>query len=326
MPTVHLVPDDSPAPGRPVLLALRALNLGDLLVAVPALRALRRHWPGHEVVLATSPAHAPVVELTGAVDRLLPHRGLHPPAVLHPDVAVDLHGVLPDSVRALQAVRPRQLVAFTTEGHPDGPLPDPGEHEVRRWSRLVASAGADPDPDDLLLPEPAAPTPHPDATVVHPGAAWGSKRWPAQRFARVARELHAAGHDVVITGSPAERELTERVRVEAGLPWEADLGGRTSVESLLALVARSRLVVTGDTGVAHLASAFARPSVVLFGPASPRLWGPPQRPFHRAVWHGDGEREVLVDEPDPALLAVDVPEVLAAVDDVLAAALSYDAS
>lgn len=328
---MHLVPDPpttaEPEPGRPVLLALRALNLGDLLVAVPALRALRRHWPEHELLLATNPAHAPVVDLMGAVDRLVPHRGLHPPAVLHPDIAVDLHGVLPDSVRALQAVGPQRLVAFATEGHPDGPQPDPGEHEVQRWCRLVAWAGAQPEPDDLLLPAPDVPTTHPGATLVHPGAAWGSKRWPADRFATVARELVAAGHDVVVTGSPAERELTEQVRVAAGLPWDADLGGRTSVESLLALVARARLVVTGDTGVAHLATAFARPSVVLFGPASPRLWGPPRRPYHRALWHGDGEREVLVDEPDPVLLAIDVSEVLSAVDEVVAAgALSYESS
>ena len=297
-----------------MLLALRALKIGDLLVAVPALRGLRRRFPDHELVLAAPERLAPVAELTGAVDRLLPHRGLHPPAIERPDVAVDLHGVLPDSIRALQATRPGTLVAFRSAaaGHPDGPEPVEGEHEVRRWCRLVATTGADPDPADLLLATPGVAPARAHATVLHPGAAYGSKCWPADRFAEVARALADAGHDVVVTGSPEESALTADVVRRAGLPAAADLGGATGMAELLALVAAARLVVTGDTGTAHIASAYARPSVVLFGPASPRLWGPPDRPWHRAIWHGTGEREVMVDEPDPALLAITVPEVLEA--------------
>jgi ADP-heptose:LPS heptosyltransferase len=79
------------------------------------------------------------------------------------------------------------------------------------------------------------------------------------------------------------------------------------------MVASARLVVSGDTGVAHLATAYGRPSVVLFGPASPRIWGPPAGGRHIALWHGDTEREVLTDAPDPALLAITVDEVLDAV-------------
>ncbi|MEW9555598.1 glycosyltransferase family 9 protein [Nonomuraea sp. NPDC050783] len=309
-----------PQDARPLLLALRALNLGDLLVAVPALRALRRRYPGHRLLLAVNPALAPLVRLTGAVDELVPHRSLRPPPVTAPDVAVDLHGVLPDSVRALRGTRPGRLVAFACPEHRDGPALRPVEHEVAKWCRLVRSDGADPDEADLLLAPPPRPGPRPGAALVHPGAAYGSKRWPPARFAAVAAALAADGHDVVVTGTAAERRRAARVAAAAGLPPEANLAGRTGLEELAALVRGASLVVCGDTGVAHLASAYERPSVVLFGPASPRIWGPPRKPVHAALWHGDGEREVQTAAPDPALLRVTVAEVLDAASRVLRAA------
>ncbi|MFD0664621.1 glycosyltransferase family 9 protein [Thermocatellispora tengchongensis] len=161
--------------------------------------------------------------------------------------------------------------------------------------------------------------PRPGAAVLHPGAGYGSKRWPPARFAAVARALAAQGHEVVITGTAAERGLAARVAAAAGLPETANLAGTTGIGSLLALVHEAALVISGDTGVAHLATAYERPSVVLFGPASPRIWGPPAKPCHVALWHGTGEREVLADRPDPALLRITVPEVLAAAARVLAA-------
>ncbi|GAA1753719.1 glycosyltransferase family 9 protein [Nonomuraea bangladeshensis] len=305
----------------PRLLALRALNLGDLLVTVPALRGLRRRYPDHRLLLAVNPALRPLARLTGAVDEVVPHRSLRPPPVVAPDVAVDLHGVLPDSVRAVYGTRPRRLVAFACPeaGHPDGPAVRDVEHEVAKWCRLVRSDGGDPDEADLLLAPPPAPSPRPGAAVVHPGAAYGSKRWPPERFAAVAAALAVAGHDVVVTGTAAERERAARVTALAGLPARANLAGRTGLDTLAALVRGAALVVCGDTGMAHLASAYERPSVVLFGPASPRIWGPPRKPVHAALWHGDSEQEVQTDVPDPALLRITVQEVLDAAARVLAA-------
>src|SRR4051812_7899276 len=211
------------------VLVLRALNLGDLLVAVPALRGLRRRYPEHRLVLAASATLEPLARLTGAVDEVLPHRGLHPPAIRSPDVAVDLHGVLPESILALRGTDPGRLVAFACPqaGHRDGPAPEDIEHETVRWCRLVAWDGAAASPNDLLLARPEGTNPWPGATVVHPGAQYGSKCWPAERFAAVARTLAADGHDVVVTGSAAERPLARAVAAGAGLPDTAVLAGRT---------------------------------------------------------------------------------------------------
>lgn len=297
------------------VLVLRALNVGDLLVAVPALRGLRRRYPDDRIVLAAPSRLEPVVTLTGAVDEVVPHRGLEPPPLERPDVAVDLHGVLPDSVRALLATRPGRLVAFACPeaGHLHGPDPLDDEHETVRWCRLVQWDGAVARPDDLLLSPPQRPASRPRVTIVHPGAQYGSKRWPPERFAAVARALAADGHDVVVTGSAEERLLAEAVAAGAGLPATTVLAGSTDLEQLVALVAGARLVVSGDTAVAHLATAYERPSVVLFGPASPGRWGPPAKDCHVALWRGTEEREVLTDTADPALLRIGVDDVLDAV-------------
>lgn len=302
---------------RPRALALRALYLGDLLAGVPALRALRRALPEHELVLAAPGALRPLVELSGTVDTLLPTGELEPVRWQGPppEVAVDLHGNGPASRALLEQLSPGRLVAFA--GH--GPAWDPEEHERARWCRLVEWAfGVVGDPDDVLIdpPDPdrlgRGPDRVPDgAVVIHPGAASGSRRWPAERFAAVARWAAGTGSPVVVTGSPAERELALRVCGLAGLPQESCAAGRTDLLALADLVARARLVVCGDTGVAHVASAYATPSVLLFGPTPPHRWGPPKGGPHDVVWHGSAPGDPHADDPDPALLAVTVDEVVA---------------
>jgi ADP-heptose:LPS heptosyltransferase len=83
-------------------------------------------------------------------------------------------------------------------------------------------------------------------------------------------------------------------------------------------VAAARLVVCGDTGVAHLASAYRTPSVVLFGPTSPARWGPPAGGPHVVVWRGTGTGDPWGAEVDPALAAITVEDVLGVVETALA--------
>ncbi|WP_344610210.1 glycosyltransferase family 9 protein [Dactylosporangium salmoneum] len=293
-----------------MLLVLRALGVGDLATGVPALRALRRAYPGHRLVLAAPEWLAPLAGLTGAVDEVLPCAGLDDPLPpLGPDIAVNLHGTGPRSHRLLWTTRPARLLSYG----PGGPQWREDEHEVLRWCRLLQWYGLSCDPADLALERP--PTGRPGATLVHPGARSGRRRWPPERFAAVAHTLAADGHDVIVTGSADEAPLARRVADLAGLPPESALAGRTGLAELAALAGHARLVISGDTGIAHLATAYGTPSVVLFGPMSPQRWGPPRRrPQHVAIWHGYAAEtgDTPGDEPHPALLSVTVAEVLAA--------------
>ena len=127
-------------------------------------------------------------------------------------------------------------------------------------------------------------------------------------FAAVGQRLAARGHVVQVTGSTAERDLASRVAHLAGLPGEHVLAGRTS---LAGLAASALLVISGDTGMAHLASAYARPSVTLFGPVPPSEWGPPRHPRHQALWRGAPGYRGDPHGPriDPALRAITVDAV-----------------
>jgi ADP-heptose:LPS heptosyltransferase len=306
---------------RPRVLVLRALGLGDLLAGVPALKGVRRAFPGHRVVLALPPALREAALSTGAVDAVLPaeapYRGV--PSLTGwrgapPDVAIDLHGNGPRSCDALAALAPRRLLAYAAPHPPPArpPVWRADDHERVRWCAFLGAYGIPADPDDVRLPEPAALSPAPGAVVVHPGAESASRRWPAERYAALTLRLRAAGHRVVVTGGPAEDALVAEVARRAGLPDGDVLVGGLPFARLSALVARATLVVSGDTGLAHLAVAHAAPSVTLFGPVSPRLWGPPRTARHLTLWKPGPPGDPHGDRPDPRLLRIGVEETAVA--------------
>jgi ADP-heptose:LPS heptosyltransferase len=308
-----------------VLLVLRALGLGDLLTAVPALRALADAFPHHRRVLAAPAALRPIAALTGAVDAVADARPLEPIRLgASPDVGVNLHGRGPQSHEVVLATRPRRLVAFEHVEVPrswGSPRWREDEHEVRRWCRLLAEHGIPADPRRLALEPPTrvAPGAAAGATLVHPGAASPSRRWPVERWATVARFEALAGRRVLVTGSPSERRLAEQVAAGGGLDPSAVLAGRTDLEELASVVASAGLVLSGDTGVAHLATAFGTPSVVLFGPTPPDRWGPPEdRSRHVVLWRGHSG-DPHAPTTDPGLLEIGVEDVLDGIGRVRAA-------
>ena len=313
---------------RPELIAVRTLKLGDLLVAVPAVRALRRAFPAHRLVLALPAWLEPVVDLIDGVDALLPARGLDDPLPVAPgrvDVAVNLHGSGPESRGIVDLLRARLTIAHRvpeidgeTPVDPRMPAWQPDLLERRRWIRLLEAYGIPGDEDDVGLRSSDRRTGIRGATVVHVGAFYGSRQWPVERFAAVARALHAEGHVIVFTGSAAERERALAVSRLAGFRDDAVLAGALDLAEFAALIEDARLVVSADTGAAHLASAYARPSVILFGPAAPENWGPPPGP-HLVLTDASKRRgETFSSEPDPALLAVTVDDVMAGARRLLA--------
>lgn len=307
--------------GRPELVAIRALKLGDLLVAVPAIHGIRRANPEHRLVLAVPGWLEPVVALIGGVDVLLPTPGLDDLLPLPPgrvETVVDLHGG-PDSRRVLEALEPRRRCGHAALGW-DGPAWEDGVLERHRWARLVTAHGMPADPEDVAIERPAISSPAPGAVVVHIGAFYGCRAWPVRRFATVARTLAAAGERVVVTGSAKERDRALQTAELAGLDEDVVLAGRTDLTELAALVADARLLVSVDTGVPHLASAYATPSVVIFGPAPPEQWGPPASGPHVVLT--DARLRVgdtFGSEPDPALLAVTAEDVVTAASGLLSA-------
>lgn len=313
---------------RPTILVLRALGLGDFLTGLPALALLRSARPDHRIVLAAPTHLAGLVRLAGTVDDLVPAHELDPIVgpPTRPELAIDLHGNGPESRRLLMPSRPERLLAFGYDDRGDGrgdgygygyddgggPRWGPAEHEVARWCRLLVEGlpapGADvpgvvgtlPVPPDVSVPA--------GRTVVHVGAKARARRWPPERFAALARKLADSGHQVLVTGGRGESREVRHVASYAGVAGTSDI----TLEELCALVAAARLVVSGDTGVAHLASNYATPSVVLFGPVSPSVWGPPRDVRHQVLWHRSGAGDPHADSPHAGLLEITVDEVLEA--------------
>lgn len=314
----------APAPAAPTLIALRALGLGDLLTAVPALRALSRSFPDHRRLLAAPRWLEPLLPLI--------REGGHPclhgltgtdgldadPSWLpsRPEVAVNLHGRGPQSHRLLLAGEPRRLIAFRNDAvaaTASMPAWQADEHEAERWCRLLAECGCEANARELDIDPPPADPPQwaRGATLLHPGAASASRRWPPERWAAVARAEREEGREVLVSGSRREVGLARSIASAAGLDPSRQIAGRTDAVCLAAFVAAAGTVVCGDTGVAHLATALRVPSVLLFGPTSPRMWGPPaDRPIHRVLWEGRlGDPHA--DSVDPGLLEIEVEPVLA---------------
>jgi ADP-heptose:LPS heptosyltransferase len=279
------------------VLALRAAGLGDLLTAVPALRSLSAFAPrgmfdaGSGVSVATPAWLHPVVDLIPGVERAVPVAGLAPVIEDRPVLAANLHGCGPESHKALLATQPQQLLAFRLPGvWRDGPQWRDDEPERERWCRLLDWIGLSADPEQVGIERPAVEPEVPGAVVLHLGASDRARAWPVQRFAELASQL--ADVPVVLTGTAADRGAARELAKARS--HCTNLVAQLSLTQLAAQVAAAQLVVSADTGVAHLAVAYGVPSVVIFGPASVRRWGPPDHPRHR-VLQGTGESPEAAD-------------------------------
>jgi ADP-heptose:LPS heptosyltransferase len=302
------------------IVVLRALGLGDLLTAVPALRGLRRHYPDARVTLAAPDRYRDLAMLTGAIDDVLPTSGLGDVQRLPgpPALAVNLHGCGPQSIDHLLAWGPQTVLTHCHHCHPalEGPPWRPDVHEMHRWCELLEWAGIPCETTDVTLPRPTLVPDRIGAVVIHPGASAPARQWPPDRFAAVAAALRDDGHEVVMTGWSSEFGLAHEVARAARLPRTSVVAGLLDLPALAALISDSRLVICGDTGLGHLAAASATASVVLFGPTAPSRWGPRGPAPHVALWAG-GVGDPHADTPHEGLLLITVARVLAAVRQIL---------
>jgi len=281
-------------------LVVRLDSFGDVLLAGPAVRAVAAR--ADSVTLLVGPRGAPAARLLPDVDDILvwdaPWVGLDPPPVGRGEVELLVDAIDADAAVVLtsfhQSPLPTALllrlagvghIAADSEDYP-GSLLDvrhhraPHAHEAEAALDLAEAAGF-PRVDDgrlRVLPPPAttAMTGPGRYVVVHPGVSVPARAWSRERSADAVRELAAAGHRVVVTGGPDERDLTAFVAGEHGL----DLGGRTGPDELAGVLAGADAVVSGNTGPAHLAAAVGTPVVSLFAPVVPaERWRPYGVPY-----------------------------------------------
>jgi ADP-heptose:LPS heptosyltransferase len=328
------------------VLAVRLDNAGDVLLAGPALRAVAA--ASDELVLLAGPNGAAAGRMLEDVDSVLEWRCPWIDADPDPVDAADVN----ELVGLLRARRFDRALIFTSfhqsplpsalvlrmagipwvgaisEDYPgtlldlrhrvDDDLPEP-----ERALSLARAAGFRlPESDDGALrvrrPLPtlsASPLP-PAYVVLHPDTSVPARAWPPDRFAEACRMLLDAGHRVVVTGSPGERDLT--AQVVAGTA-ATDLGGRTTLEELASVLAGADAVVVGNTGPAHLASAVGTPVVSLFAPTVPaERWAPYRVPVvllgdQQAVCRGTRVTRCPF-EGHPCLTTVTAEDVLRAVE------------
>lgn len=270
------------------ILVLRAAGLGDLLTALPAMRGIRAAYSSAHIVGALPAPLYPLVR--DCVDEIHDVRAAQSTQGLialdqyrgRVDLAINLHGKGPQSHRALLRRHPDRLVAYRCDDIAiEGPPWFDKQHEIDRWCDLVNIAlTVEADPTDMYL-QGGSHREH-RLLVLHPGAGHPIKRWPWQYMADLAQRFHNDGWNVVLTGDEHEIDLVQRIRSASTLPLSTELAGRTDIGALIALVGEAALVVSGDTGIGHLATALRTPSVLLFGPTDPITWGPRSGP-HRVI-------------------------------------------
>jgi heptosyltransferase-1 len=162
---------------------------------------------------------------------------------------------------------------------------------------------------DEVLPSAGQPT-----VLINPGAGWGAKRWPAERYAAVAQTLADRGLRVLINAGPREEPLVESIVQWAGAATPLTC----SLDQLIALTRRVALVIAGDTGPLHLACALSRPVVGIYGPTDPSRNGPYGTRFkvlRSPESRRDHSRHAA---PEAGLLTIQPEVVLRAADELLA--------
>jgi len=291
----------------------RALQLGDVLCAVPAVRAVRAAYPQARIALVGLPwARVLARRFSRYFDGFLefpgfpgmPERAPNVPAIPQFftdarreqfDLVLQMHGSGELSNPLAVLMGGTLSAGFYRPGHyrPDAQRYfewRDDEHEVLRWLRLVRSLGIEPQGEALEFPLGSGDWAEWRAlrlgeyAVLHPGSQLASRRWPPARFAEVGDALAAEGLQIVLTGTRAEREVIEKVKRAMREP-AIDLAGRTGLGTLGAVIARARLLVCNDTGVSHIAAASRTPSVVIACGSDPKRWAPLDRNRHRVLYH-----------------------------------------
>ena len=316
--------------------------LGDTVMAVPALRAIRRARSTARVV-AVGP-WAGILADQGLVDTVV----IYPRSTLARirladtvrAVGADTVVLLPNSLESALAAwywGARRRAGFAVGGRTwlvtdPLPLPSPRRHQVDEYLMIVEALGIEVTDREPRL-DPPAPTSVERARArelldmvgvtarplvgIHLGAAYGSaKVWPADRTIELCGEVRRTGGTPLLLGAPDDAGVAAAVEKETRAP---SLVGRDRPELLAAVLTEIDALVSGDTGVSHLAAALGTPAVALFGPTDPDLTAPRGRAAvvrHPVPCAPCFYRACPIDHP--CMQAIEAPDVMARVRALLA--------
>ncbi|WP_107312919.1 glycosyltransferase family 9 protein [Burkholderia metallica] len=296
----------------------RALQLGDMLCAVPALRALRHGEPDARITLIGLPwAREFASRFSDYIDGFIAFPGAPgldeqpaPDAAAREafvaecrardfDLAIQLHGSGTHTNAIVASLGATRTAGFMPADGGATPLDctlvwRDGEPEVARYLMLMRKLGYAERGDFLEFPlgglddalwqvlcDEHALEPG-RYVIVHPGARMASRRWPVERFALAARQLADEDWQIVLTGTRAEMALAGAFAEHLARPC-VNLCGRTPLGALAALIGRARLLLCNDTGVARVAAALGTPSVVVACGSDTTRWAPPDGERHRVL-------------------------------------------
>lgn len=324
-----------PAETTRKIAVFRALQLGDMLCAVPALRALRNAYPDAEIVLWGLPWTESFTErfadyLDGFIHFPgypgLPEQPFDQVAWQHFanqmrnekfDLILQMQGngtVVNEMLRGLNAGAVAGFHTQGNEGNPEYFIKYPeGISEIHRHLRLMEHLGIPSCGDRLEFPvsdEEIArlrhkfPLPPQEPYIcVHPGSRGAWRQWPPSHFACLADQCAGMGYQVVVTGTAAEASITREVIDRMDYP-AIDLTGQTGLGEIGQLIGEADLLISNCTGVSHIAAAVETPSIVISMDGEPERWGPLNSQLHKTIdWtrHNDfdhvlAEMELLLEE------------------------------
>lgn len=320
------------------ILVVELWNIGDVILAMPFLAQLRARFPGARITLLSAP-HAELLlrgtglvdeyvettlglgaenERKGAVRKLAEIRRLS--ALLGKS---DFDLAFQSRLHLREHVLLAESGAARTIGYSLGPgkslltdavaVTDSDRHRVEDWMQLLESFGTKARAKAPSLNVSATESewaarflgergiaPGDDFIAIHPGASKAEKRWPLERFEQVARDLTAHGYRVLPFADPAGYGISLENATGIG-------AARVGLREMIALLARSRLLVCNDSGPMHVAGALGVPTVAVFGPKVSRWFAP----------LGEGHQIVVGKGSSAGVEAVEVREVLAAVERAL---------
>ncbi len=296
---------------RPKIALFRALQLGDMLCAIPAIRALRHAFPQAEISLIGLPWASSFVErFNKYLDRHivfpgypgLPEQPFSQPAweefvtrmqEEEFDCIVQMQGNGTIVNDMLQQLQPKQLAGFhradcrmnneTFVEYPEG------EHEINRHLLLMRHLGIPGHGTQLEFPISeqeetgllqVAPFVHREKyVIVHPGSRGSDRRWSPFYFATLADHCAKQGYRVVLTGTPNETYIADYLAELMDQPV-TNLAGKTSLGSIGALIKQADLLIANCTGVSHIAAATQTPSLIISMDGEPHRWGPLNQQLH----------------------------------------------